>query len=77
MHLQLIILSVEDDIPIDSETLLMTDFMNLKIKLTHYFRCAHRSRVCVHIFIGISAYICMSICVCTVLLKKINNTILN
>jgi hypothetical protein len=34
LHLQLIILSVGGDVPIDSETLLVTDFMNLKIKPT-------------------------------------------
>jgi hypothetical protein len=27
-------------------------------------------RMCVHVFIGVSARTCMSICVCTVFLKK-------
>jgi hypothetical protein len=31
LHLRLIILSVRDDVPVDSETLLVTDFVNLKI----------------------------------------------
>jgi hypothetical protein len=33
LYLCLIILSVRDDVPIDSETFLVTDIMNLKIKL--------------------------------------------
>jgi hypothetical protein len=70
LYLRLIILSVGGDVPIDSETLLMTDFMNLKIKPTRSFGCAHRGRVCVHVFIGMSARTCMSICVYTVFLKK-------
>jgi hypothetical protein len=36
---------------VDSETLLMTDFMNLKIKLTQSFRYAHKVRVCICAFI--------------------------
>jgi hypothetical protein len=63
LHLRLIILLVGGDVPVDSETLLVTDFMNLKIKSAQYFRGAHRSRVCVRIFIGVSARTCMSICV--------------
>jgi hypothetical protein len=51
LHLRLITLSVGDDVPVDNEVLLVTDFMNLKIKPTQSFRCAHRNRVCVHIFI--------------------------
>jgi hypothetical protein len=39
---------VGDDIPVDSETLLMTDFINLKIKPTQSFRGAHRDRVCIY-----------------------------
>jgi hypothetical protein len=61
---------VGDDVPVDSETLLVTDFVNLKIKPTQSFKCAHRDRGCVYIFIGVSAHTCMSIYVCTVFLKK-------
>jgi hypothetical protein len=32
LYLRLIILSVKDDVHVDSETLLVTDFINLKIK---------------------------------------------
>jgi hypothetical protein len=59
-----------DDVPVDSETLLVTDFVNLKIKLTQSFRGVHRGRMCIHIFIEVSARTCMSIYVCTVFLKK-------
>jgi hypothetical protein len=62
--------SLGDDVPVDSETLLMTDFVNLKIKPTQSFGGAHRGRMCVRVFIGVSARTCMSICVCTVFLKK-------
>jgi hypothetical protein len=48
----------------------VTDFMNLKIKSAQSFRCAQRGRVCVRVFIGVSARTCMRIYVCTVFLKK-------
>jgi hypothetical protein len=60
------------DVPIDSETLFVTDFVNLKIKPVQSFRDGHMGRVCMYVFIGVSARTCMSICVCTVFLKKIN-----
>jgi hypothetical protein len=66
---------VRGDVPVDSETLLVTDFMNLKIKLTQSFRCDHRGKVYVCVFIWISVHTYMSICVvCTVFLKKIVST---
>jgi hypothetical protein len=40
------------DIPIDSDALLVTDFLNLNINLIQSFRCAHNNRICVHVFIG-------------------------
>jgi hypothetical protein len=70
LYLQLIILLVGGDVPVDSEALLMTDFMNLKIKLTQSFRDTHRGRVCVRVFTWLSAHACMSICICTMFLKK-------
>jgi hypothetical protein len=60
---------VGGDVLVDSETLSVTDFMNLKIKLTQSFGGAHRGRVCVRVFIGVSAHTCMSIYVCTVFIK--------
>jgi hypothetical protein len=56
---------VGGDVPVDSETLLVTDFMNLKIKPIQSFRGVHRGKMYVHIFIGVS------ICVCTIFLEKI------
>jgi hypothetical protein len=53
-----------DDVSVDNEMLLVTDFVNLKIKPAPSFRCAHRGRVCVFI------NTCMSIYVYTVFLKK-------
>jgi hypothetical protein len=70
LYLQLIILSVGGDVPIDSELLLVTDFVNLKIKLAQSFRGAHRGMMCMCVFIGVSARTCMSIYICTVFLKK-------
>jgi hypothetical protein len=63
LYLRLIILSVGGDVPVDSDALLVTDFMNLKIKSAQSFGGAHRGRVCMRVFIGVSAYTCMSICV--------------
>jgi hypothetical protein len=50
LYLRLIILSIGGDVPIDSEALLVTDFVNLKIKPTQSFIDAYMSRVhvCVH-----------------------------
>jgi hypothetical protein len=59
------------DVPVDSETLLVTDFVNLKIKSAQSFRGAHRGRMCVRMFIGMSAHTRMSICVCNIFQKII------
>jgi hypothetical protein len=72
LYLRLIILSVGSDVLIDSETLLVTDFVNLKIKSAQSFKCAHRDRVCVRVFIRVN--VCICICICTVFLKKISFT---
>jgi hypothetical protein len=50
----------------------VTDFVNLKMKPTQFFGGAHRGRVCMRVFIGVSACTCMNIRVCTVFLKKIS-----
>jgi hypothetical protein len=42
---------VRDDVPVDSETLLVTDFVNLKIKLAQSFKYTHRNKIYVHVFI--------------------------
>jgi hypothetical protein len=61
LYLRLIILSVGCDVSVDSKTLLMIDFMNLKIKLSQSFRSVHKSRICVRVFIDVSAHICIRI----------------
>jgi hypothetical protein len=62
---------VGGDVSVDSQTFLVTDFVNLKIKSAQFFRGAHRGRVCMCVFIVVSVHTCMSICVCTVFLKKL------
>jgi hypothetical protein len=44
---------VRDDVFVDSETLLMTDFINLKIKAAQSFEYTHKNRICVCVFIEI------------------------
>jgi hypothetical protein len=63
---------VKGDVPIDSETLLVTDFVNFKIKSAHSFRGAHRDRLYMRVFIGASVRTYMIICVCTMFLKKVS-----
>jgi hypothetical protein len=62
--------------PIDSELLLMTDFINLKIKSTQYFRCVYRDMMCVRVFIEVSAHTYINLYICTVFLKKKDYSIL-
>jgi hypothetical protein len=45
---------VRGNVTVDSEMLLVTDFVNLKIKSTQSFKNVHKNRVCVHVFIGAS-----------------------
>jgi hypothetical protein len=45
LYLRLIIFSVGGDVSVDSEALLVTDFMNLKIKPAQSFEDAHKGRV--------------------------------
>jgi hypothetical protein len=66
---------VGDDIFINGEAILVTDFVNLKIKLAQSFRGAHRDSVYMHIFIGLCAHTYISIYVCTVFIKKARTTI--
>jgi hypothetical protein len=72
LYLRLIILSVGGDVPVDSETLLVTDFINLKIKPTQSFECAHRDKLCVRVFIGVGAHTYMNIYIYIVFLKKVS-----
>jgi hypothetical protein len=73
LYLWLIIILVRCDVPVDNESLLVTDFLNLKIKSAQFFRDAHRNRVYVPIFIGVSARMCMSFYVYTVFQRKMTD----
>jgi competence protein ComGF len=53
------------DIYIDNEMLLVTDFVNLKIKSAQPFRYAHINRIYICLFIEVNAH------KCTVFKKKI------
>jgi hypothetical protein len=66
---------VGGDIPVDSEMLLVTDFMNFKIKSAQSFKCAHRVMMYVHMFIDVDTDTCMNIYICSVFLKKITPTV--
>jgi hypothetical protein len=70
LYLRLIILSVRDDIFIDSETLLMTNFINLKIKPAQSFKYAYRDKMCVYVFIEMSVHIFMSIYIYNIFQRK-------
>jgi hypothetical protein len=41
IYLGLIILLIVDDVPVNNETFLMTDFINIKIKPAQSFKNAH------------------------------------
>jgi hypothetical protein len=41
---------VGGDVPIDSEAILVTDFINLKIKSAQSFGGAHKNRMYMHVF---------------------------
>jgi hypothetical protein len=62
---------VGGNVSIYSEALLVTNFVNLKIKPIQSFGGAHRGRVCMRVFIGVSDHMCMSIYIYIVFLKKI------
>jgi hypothetical protein len=57
------------DISVNNETLLVTNFVNLKIKSAQSFKYDYRGRVCVHMFIEV-LLTCINIYVYTVFLKK-------
>jgi hypothetical protein len=48
---------VGGDVSVTSETLLMINFVNLKIKPAYFFRSAHKSKIYVYIFMIIYTYI--------------------
>jgi hypothetical protein len=61
---------VGGDVPIDSKTLFVTDFVNLKIKSTQSFKDVHMDMLYVHMFMVISAHTYINICVYPVFLKQ-------
>jgi hypothetical protein len=63
---------VEDDISIDSEILLVIDFVNLK--MTQSFRNAHRGMMYVRLFIKLSVHTYINIYIYIVLLKKLSHS---
>jgi hypothetical protein len=62
---------VGGDVSIDSDALLVIAFVDLKIKLIQSFECAHESRMCVRVFIGVNDHMYISIYIYTVFLKKL------
>jgi cytochrome bd-type quinol oxidase subunit 2 len=68
---------VGGDVPVDSETLLVADFVNLKIKPAQSFEYTHRDRMYVYVFIGVSVHMYINIYVYTVFLKKKQNRVHN
>jgi hypothetical protein len=65
LYLRLIIFSVGDDVSIDNEIFLITDFMNLKIKSVQSFKYVYSDSMCIHVFIRVNArtYISIGLCV--------------
>jgi hypothetical protein len=65
---------VGDDVSVDNEILLLTDFMNFKIKSAQSFEDAHRGRVCVHVFVRMNDHIYIYMCVFVLYFKKTKNS---
>jgi hypothetical protein len=61
---------VRDDVTVDNDALLVTDFVNLKIKSTQFFKYAHMSRICVCVHMTECSYEHGYLCFCTVFVKK-------
>jgi hypothetical protein len=57
---------VEDDVHVvvhvDNEMLLVTDFVNLKIKPAQSFKCAHRDSVCTRVYRSVYSNIYKYLC---------------
>jgi hypothetical protein len=48
------------DVLVDSETLLVTDFVNLKIKSVQFFKSTHKDSVYIYVFPHSYITICVS-----------------
>jgi hypothetical protein len=55
---------------INSKILLMTDFMNLKIKPAQFFESAHMNKLYVRVFIELSVYMCINVYKLSYVYKK-------
>jgi hypothetical protein len=62
---------VEGDISINSETLWVIDFVNLKIKPAQSFKYAYKDIVYVRVFIGVSTYTYINIYAYIIFIKKL------
>jgi hypothetical protein len=65
---------VRGDVFIDNDALLVTDFINLKIKLTQSFRYVHKNRVYVHVFIEMNNHTYTGIYVYCISQQKFQNS---
>jgi hypothetical protein len=63
---------VGGDVSVDSETLLLTDFVNLKIKSAQSFKGAHKGKKYIYIYMLIKMrnHMYMSIYIYTIFIKK-------
>jgi len=52
-------LLVIDDMSLDNETSVVTSSISRFTGPTRFFECAHRGRVCMHVFIGVSVRSCL------------------
>jgi len=50
-------LSVVDDVPVDSEAHVVTSSISRFTSPTRFFKGVHRGRMCIHIFIGLSVHL--------------------
>jgi hypothetical protein len=61
---------VGGDVPVNSEMILVINFVNLNIKSAQFFGDAHKNRMYVRVFIGVNTDTCITIYVCIVFIKK-------
>jgi hypothetical protein len=63
---------VVDDVFVDSETFLVTHFINFQIKPTQSFKNIYKEKIYIHMFIKVYThiYIYKSLYICTVFFKR-------
>jgi hypothetical protein len=47
---------VKDDVFVDNDVFLVTDFINFKTKVAQFFKDVYKDRVYIHIFIKVSTH---------------------